>query len=174
MKSGHETRSKAKRGQRYPIMIYYYRNNAGSLHDSDNVQSKGRITWTTWWLLTSRNCTSPNSPSSDTHAYAASLCRKSWHNVISSLLNNDPIFHGFRNTTQNKNLIINYRKRLRRSLRADFGSDETKLRVKTNQSIWITFKWTLVIVRNAESRTGMGIPNENLFSLQLLSVSMSK
>ena len=56
-------------------------------------------------LLTSRNCTSPSSPSSDTHAYAASLCRKSWHNVISSLLNNDPIFHGFCNTTQNKKWI---------------------------------------------------------------------
>lgn len=54
-------------------------------------------------LLTSRNCTSPNSPSSDTHAYAASLCRKSWHNVISSLLNNDPIFHGLYNTPLNKN-----------------------------------------------------------------------
>lgn len=42
-------------------------------------------------ILTSRNCTSPNSPSSDTQAYAASLCRKSWHKVISSLLNNEPI-----------------------------------------------------------------------------------
>lgn len=42
--------------------------------------------------LTSRNWTKPSSPSSETQAYAASLCRKSWHKVISSLRNNDPIF----------------------------------------------------------------------------------
>lgn len=42
-------------------------------------------------ILTSRNWTNPNSPNSDTHAYAASLCKKSWHNVISSLRNNEPM-----------------------------------------------------------------------------------
>ena len=41
--------------------------------------------------LTSLNCTRPSSPSSDTHAYAASDCKNSWHSVISSLRNKLPI-----------------------------------------------------------------------------------
>jgi len=43
-------------------------------------------------MLTSRNCTRPSSPSSETQAYAASLWRNSWHKVISSLRKSEPIF----------------------------------------------------------------------------------
>lgn len=42
-------------------------------------------------VLTSLNWTKPSSPSSDTHAYAASLCKNNWHRAISSLRNNEPM-----------------------------------------------------------------------------------
>lgn len=43
------------------------------------------------FLLTSRNWTVPDSPSSDTDVYAASGCINSWQSAISSLRNIEPI-----------------------------------------------------------------------------------